>query len=59
MKDLKHFDCLENHNGILYRKFYDQTGRNVIRQYVFPQHMQKEVFCRVHDSKYAGHWGIA
>ena len=41
MKYFKHFDRLESHNGILYRKFYDHSGRNKIRQYVVPQHMRK------------------
>ena len=59
MKSLKHFDRLENHNDILYRKFYDHTDCNVIRQYVVPLHMQEEVLYRVHKSKNAGHCGIA
>ena len=58
-KYLKHFDRLENHHGILYRKFFDDTGRNFIRQYVVPQHLRNEVLYRVHNSKYAGHPGIA
>ena len=58
MKFLKNFDHLENHDGILYRKFYNHTGRCVLRQYVVPQHMQKEIFYCVHNSKYAGHCGI-
>ena len=43
MKYLKHFDRLENHNGIFHRNIYDHTGRKVIRQYVVPQHMRKEI----------------
>ena len=58
-KYLKHFDCLENHHCILYRKFFDDTGRNFIRQYVVPQHLRNEALYRVHNSKYAGHPGIA
>ena len=59
MKYLKLFDRLEKHNGNLYRKFYNQTGRIEIRQYVVPQHMRNEILYRVHNSKYAGHCGIA
>ena len=33
-KVLKHFDRLENHHDVLYRKFFDDIGRNFIRQYV-------------------------
>ena len=58
-KYLKHFNRLENHNGVLYRKFYSDNGRDFIRQYVVPSHLREEVLYRVHNSKYAGHPGIA
>ena len=57
-KYLKHFDRLELHQGVLYRKFFDHTGRNITRQYVVPKHLRKEVLYRVHNSKFAGHSGI-
>ena len=58
-KYLKHFNRLENHNGVLYRNFYSDNGRDFIRQYVVPTHLRQEVLYRVHNSKYAGHPGIA
>ena len=39
-KLLKHFARLENHNGVLYRTFFSDNGRDFIRQYIdeiFPQ----------------------
>ena len=58
-KYLVHFDQFENIHGILYRKFYDDTGRNFNRQYVVPIHLRNEVLYRFHSSKYAGHPGNA
>ena len=58
-KYLKHFDCLEKHHGILYCKFFNDNGRNFICQHVVPKHLRNEVLYRVHNSKYAGHPGIA
>ena len=58
-KYLKHFKRLEVHQGILYRKFFDDTGKNVTRQYVVPKQLRKELMYRVHNSKFAGHLGIA
>ena len=58
-KYLKHFARLENHNGVLYRKFFSDNGRDFIRQYVVPTHLREELLYRVHNSKYAGHPGIA
>ena len=58
-KYLKNFNRLENHNGVLYRKFYSDNGRDFIRQYVVPTHHRREVLYLVHNSKYASHPGIA
>ena len=57
-KYYKHLKRLEIHNGVLYRKFFDNTGRNFTRQYVLPNHLRKEVLFRIHNSKLAGHLGI-
>ena len=37
---LKHFNRLENHNGVLYRKVYSDNDRDLIRQYVVPTHLR-------------------
>ena len=58
-KYLKHFARLENHNGVLYRKFFSDNGRDFIRQYVVPTHLREELLYRVHNSKSAGHPGTA
>ena len=58
-KFIKHFGRLENHHGVQYRKFFDDTGRIFIRQYVVPQHLREEILYRIHNSKYASHPGIA
>ena len=57
-KYLKHFNRLENYQGVLYRKFFDDTGKTVTRQYVVPAHLRTELLYRVHNSKTAGHIGI-
>ena len=57
-KYLKHFNRLENHQGVLYRKFFDDTGKVVSRQYVVPAHLRAEILYRIHNSKTAGHIGI-
>ena len=57
-KYLKHFNRLENHQGVLYRKFFDDTGKVVNRQYVVPAHLRAEILYRIHNSKTAGHIGI-
>ena len=49
---------LEIQNGVLYRKFFDHTGRNFTRQFVVPSHLRKELIFRLHNSKFAGHLGI-
>ena len=57
-KYLKHFNRLEVYNGVLYRKFFDDTGKSITRQYVVPVHLRAEVLYRIHNSKLAGHLGI-
>ena len=58
-KYLNHFARLENHYSVLYRKFFSDNGRDFIRQYVVTTHLREELLYRVHNSKYAGHPGIA
>ena len=57
-KYLKHFNRPENYQGVLYRKFFDDTGKTITRQYVVPAHLRTELLYRVHNSKTAGHIGI-
>ena len=48
---------LEIQNDVLYRKFFDHTGRTFPRQFVVPSHLRKELIFRLHNSKIAGHLG--
>ena len=57
-KYLKHFPRLEVFQGVLYRKFFDDTGKKLTRQYVVPTYLRAEVVYRIHNSKLAGHIGI-
>ena len=54
-KYLKHFPRLEIYRRVLYRKFFDKTGKNVTRQHVVPAHLCAENVYRIHNSKLAGH----
>ena len=56
-KDIKHFIRHENYQGVLYRKFFDDTGKTVTRQNVVPGHFRTELLYRVHNSKTAVHIG--
>ena len=49
-KNLKHFNRLGNYQGLLYRKFFDDTGRTVTGQYVVPAHLRIELLYGVHNS---------
>ena len=57
-KYLKHFPRLEIYQGVLYQKLFDDTGKNVTRQYGVPAYLRAEVVYRIHNSKLAGHIGI-
>ena len=54
----KQLPRLELVKGILYRKFFDKTGKNFVRQYVVPKHLREELLYRVHNSKFGGHLGM-
>ena len=43
---------------ILYRFFYDDTGKVQFRQNCLPKNLWKEALYRIHNSKTAGHLGI-
>ena len=56
-KYYKHLNRLVIEN-VLYREFYDDTGRVQIKQYCLPKHLWKEIIYRLHNSPTAGHLGI-
>ena len=37
--------------NILCRKFYDHSGRNIIKQIVIPKQLRTELIYRIHNSK--------
>ena len=45
-------------DGILYRNFYEHTGKVSNKQYCVPEQLKKEVVYRLHNSRTAGHLGI-
>ena len=57
-KYFEHMQRLVVEDGILYRLFYDDTGKVLYQQYCAPQHLRKEVLYRIYNSKTAGHKGI-
>ena len=54
----KQFRRLVLRDSILYRQFFDHTGRVQYHQYCLPKHLWKEVVYRLHNSRLAGHLGI-
>ena len=56
-KYLKQFERLTVRNGILYRKFFDDTGAVKVLQIVVPKHLRQELLYRLHNSKFKGHRG--
>ena len=46
-------------NDILYRLFYDDCGKVKYKQVCVPKTLWREVVFRLHNSKTAGHFGIA
>ena len=57
-KYFKHFNRIKNYQGVFYRKFFDDTGKTVARQYVGPAHFRTEFQYRVPKCKTTGHIGI-
>ena len=59
--ELKYFKQLPRlmlKDGVLYRKFFDQTGKVSHEQFCVPEHLQKELLYRIHNSRWRGHIGI-
>ena len=54
----KHNSRLTLEHGLLYRKFFDHTGKNYHEQLVVPKHLRTELLYRIHNSKMKGHLGI-
>ena len=54
----KHFNRLILEGNVLYRNFYDDTGKVLHKQFCVPKHLWKETIYRLHNSQTAGHLGI-
>ena len=54
----KQFPRLIMKNGIIIRKFYNQTGTRYKLQVVVPKHLRTELLLRIHNHKMGGHRGI-
>ena len=55
----KQFSRLVVENDILYRSFHDDCGKAKCKQFCVPKTLWREVVFRLHNSKTAGHFGIA
>ena len=55
----KQFNRLVVGNDISYRFFYDDCGKVKYKQFCVPKTLWREVVFRLHNSKTAGHFGIA
>ena len=55
----KQFNRLVVENDIFYRLFYDDCGKVKYKQFCVPKTLWREVVFRLHNSKTAGHFGIA
>ena len=53
----KQFNRLVLQNRVLFRKFFDDTGKIKTLQFCLPKHLWREVVYRLHNSKLAGHVG--
>ena len=56
-KYLKHWNRPLLEKGVLYRKFFDHSGRNYIKQIIVLKHLRTELLFRLHNSKMKGHLG--
>ena len=55
----KQFNRLVVENDVLYRLVYDDCGKVKYNQFCVPKTLWREVVFRLHNSKTAGHFGIA
>ena len=58
-KYLKQLPRLTIKDQILYRKFYDHTGKVQCYQIVVPRQLRKELLYRIHNTKFMAHKGIS
>ena len=57
-KYAKQLSRLVIENDVLYRNFYDDSGKVKYRQFCVPKHLRQELIYRIHNSPTAGHQGI-
>ena len=57
-KYAKQFNRLIIENDVLYRNFFDDTGKVKYKQYCLPKHRWKQVVYRPHNSPTGGHLGM-
>ena len=57
-KYYKHLNRLILERNVLYRNFYDDTGKVLHKQLCVPKHLRKDSIYRLHSSQTAGHLGI-
>ena len=53
-----HSNRLILEGNVLYRNFYDDTGKVLHKQFYVPKNLWKETIYRLHNSQTAGHLGI-
>ena len=54
----KHLNRLILEGNVLYRNFYEDTGKVLHKQFCVPKRLWKETIYRLHNSQTAGHLGI-
>ena len=54
----KHLNRIILEGNVLYRNYYDDTGKVLHKQFCVPKHLRKETIYRLHNSQTAGHLGI-
>ena len=54
----KQFPRLVLDNSVIYRLFYDDSGRVSLKQICVPSHLREQVVYGIHNSPTAGHLGI-
>ena len=58
-KFVKQLPRLTIRDGVLYRKFFDDTGRIQRYQTVVPKQLRQELLYRIHNTELMGHKGIS
>ena len=55
---IKHLPRLVLVNGVIYRKYFDHTGKETQKQFCVPKELRKELIYRCHNSSFSSHNGI-